>query len=56
MNAANTQAASKQRLYNRKANSSQDSWERREEPPSPLSHRGFYPLKMGGTHVGSIKM
>ena len=43
----NTRAASKQSLYCRKANSSQDSWEGDEESPSLLSYRGFYPLKMG---------
>lgn len=43
----NTRAASKQSLYCRKANSSQDSWEGVEESLSPLSYRGFYPLKMG---------
>ena len=26
------------------------------ESPSLLSHRGFYPLKMGGTNMGSRKM
>ena len=50
------QLASKQSLYYRKANSSQDSWEREEEPPlSLLSDRGFYPLKMGGYQRGIQK-
>ena len=48
--------ASKQSRYYRKANSSQDSWEGGEEPPSLLSYRGFYPLKMGVTNMGSRKM
>ena len=48
MNFANTQAASKQNFYYRKANSFQDRWERGEEPPSPLSYSGDYPLKMRG--------
>ena len=52
----NTQAASKQNLYYKKTNSSQDSWEGGEEPPSLLSYRGFYPLKMGVTNVGYRKM
>ena len=39
---------SKQSLYYRQANSSKDCWERGEEPPSILSYRDFYPLKMGG--------
>ena len=47
MSFANTQAASKQSLYYRKAKSSQNSWEGEEESPSLLSYRGFYPLKMG---------
>ena len=34
MNSANAQAASKQSLYYRKANGSQDSWEGGEEPPA----------------------
>ena len=50
MNFENTQVASKQSLYYRKANSSQDSQERGEEPLSLLSYRGFYPLKMGVQH------
>ena len=50
------QAASKQSLYYKKANSSQDCWEGGEEPPFLLSYRGFYPLKMGGgTNMGSRK-
>ena len=56
MSFANTQAASKQSLYYRKAKSSQNSWEGEEESPSLLSYRGFYPLKMGVTNVGSRKM
>ena len=47
MNLVNIQAASKQSLYYRKANSSQDSWEAEEKSPSLLSYRVFYPLKMG---------
>ena len=27
-----------------------------KSPPSLLSHRGFYPLKMEGTNMGSRKM
>ena len=53
MNSANTAAASKQSLYYRKANNSQDCWEGGEEPPSLLSYRDFYLLKDGGTNVGS---
>lgn len=56
MNFAYTQAISKQSLYYRKANSSQNSWEGEEEPPSLLSYKGFYPLKMGVTNVRSRKM
>ena len=55
MNFANTQAASKQGLYYRRANSSQDSWEGEEESPSLLSHKDFYPLKMGGYQRGVQK-
>ena len=51
-----TQAASKQSLYYRKTNSSQGCGKEGEEPPFLLSYRGFYPLKMGGTSVGSRKM
>ena len=43
-------------LYYRKANSFQDSWEGGEEPPLSIVLRGFYPLKMGGTNVGSRKI
>ena len=39
--------SSKQSLYYKKANSSQDCWEGGEDPRSLLSYRGFYPLKMG---------
>ena len=55
MNFSNTRATSKQRLYYRKVNSSQDSWEAEEESPLLLSYRGFYPLKtgVGGTNMGS---
>ena len=56
MNFKNTQTASKQSLYYRKANSSQDSQEGENESLSLLSHRGFYPLKMGVTNMGSRKM
>ena len=56
MNFTNTQGASKQSLYCRKANSSQDSWEGEEESQLLLSYRGFYTLKMGVTNVGSRKM
>ena len=48
--------SSKQSLYFRKTNSSQDSWEGEEASPSLFSYRGFYPLKMGVTNVGSKKM
>lgn len=43
-------------LYYRKANSSQGCWEMGEGQPPSLSYRGFYPLKMGGTNVGSRKI
>ena len=33
-----------------------DSWEGEAASPSLLSYRGFYPLKMGVTNVGSKKM
>ena len=56
MNFTNTQAASKPSLYYRKANSSQNSWEGGEEPPSLLFYRGFYPSRIGGTNEGSRKM
>ena len=56
MNFKNTQTASKQSLYYRKANSSQDSQEGEKESLSLLSHRGFYPLKMEVTNMGSRKM
>ena len=57
MNSVNTQAASNQSLYYRKANSSQGCWEEGEEPPLPIVLQGLLHLKDGGrTNVGSRKM
>ena len=47
MNFANTQAASKQNLYYRKANSSQGSWERGEEALFSVVLWGFLSSKDG---------
>ena len=57
-NFVNTQAASKQSLYYRKANSSQDSWELGKRAPSLYCLIGvFNPLNMRGvTNMGSRKM
>ena len=47
--------ASKQSLYYRQTNSSQDSWERGEKTPPLVFYRSFYPLKMGCYHRGVQK-
>ena len=56
MNSVNTQEASKQSLYSREANSSQDSWGGgRKASLSLLSFRGFYSLKMGGGYECGVQ-
>ena len=56
----NAQATGKQSFYYGKANRSQDCWDRRgggQKAPFLYCPIGvFYPLKVGGTNVGSGKL
>ena len=55
MNFTNTQVESKQSLYYRKANSSQDSWDGGEEPAFSIVLQGFLSLKDGGGYQHGVQ-